>query len=112
MPAFGCGSFRVVEDEFDDGDGNFSSGGDRFRWWTRRRQTCAWDAGVLCREWHGGDRFGRSRDEGTSDDDGRGGYILWSKETSCVLCWGRSALARLLRSRLRLLRVLLGGERE
>lgn len=37
MPAFGCGSFRVVEDEFDDGDGDLSAGRDRFGGRTRRR---------------------------------------------------------------------------
>ena len=108
MPAFGCGPFRVVEDEFDDGDGYVSAGRDRFRWRTRRRQSVARrrQAGLLCWQWIGGGSsswFGRCRDERTSDDDGRGRYMLWSKEARCVLCWSRSAVARL-RSRLRLLR--------
>lgn len=114
MPAFGCGSFRVVEDKFDDGDGDLSAGRDRFGWRNRRRQGVArrWEASLLCWQWVGGSRrFGRCRDERTSDDDGRGRYILWSKEASCVLCRSRSAIARL-RSRLCLLRIVPRRERD
>ena len=106
MPAFGCGPFRVVEDEFDDGDRDLSAGRDRFGWRTRRRQGVARRCGasLLCWQWFGGSsRFGRCRDERTSDDDGRDRYILRSEEASGVICWSRSAIAWL-RSRLCLLR--------
>lgn len=101
VPAFGCGPFRVVEDDLDDSGGGLSAGRDHLGRRTRRRQRThvRLRARARCLRCRFVLVLG-GRDQRASDDDGGGRDILRGKEAGGVLCRTRSAVRLVRRCRL------------